>query len=328
MRVLFCDDTFPAARETLRNLLPDMHISFCKKENLIKNVKDVDVAIPLMARLESELITCSRLLLIQQYGVGLEGVDVDAATRHGVFVANVPAIDSANSVSVAELVIWYMITLIRRTDEARICFREGKLGEPLGDILRGKKAGIIGLGHLGRTIVTLLKSFGMHIYGIRQSPLRNDEVLQLGLDFLGGPEDLDYLLSNSDFVILCLPLTTETAGMINKKSVKYMKKGAFLINVSRGPVIEYEALLWGLSQGQIAGAGFDVFWTEPMPAEDPIFRFNVVATPHIGGLTSISYKSIGENVAQNIKLLAQGLNPLNCVNLERMCFGRSYEIGL
>ncbi len=217
---------------------------------------------------------------------------------------------------VAELVLWYMITLIRYLDEARIRFRQGKLGEPLGDVLHAKTAGIVGLGHLGKAIVPLLKSLGMRVCGIRKYPERQDEVKQLALDFLGGPEDLDYLLSNSDFLILCLPLYAETMGLIDKKSVSFMKEGVYLVNVSRGPIIEYEALLWGLAKGRIAGMGSDVFWTEPMPSEDPIFQYNVIATPHIGGLTATSYQDIGERVAENLKRLEQGLTPLNCVSLK------------
>ena len=139
MKVLFCDNTFPAAFETLKKLLPDYDIDCCRKEELEKHLNCVDVAIPLMARLDGDLISQSRLHLIQQYGVGLEGVDLKAATRHGVFVANVPANISSNSKSVAELVLWYMITLVRRLDESRVCFRQRKLGSPLEISCMGKQ---------------------------------------------------------------------------------------------------------------------------------------------------------------------------------------------
>ena len=126
--------------------------------------------------------------------------------------------------------------------------------------------------------------------------------------------DLDFLLAQSDYVVLCLPQTPESRGLINREAFKKMKPGAFLINVSRGGLVDYADLKEALRTGQIAGAGLDVFWQEPPDPEDDIFRYNIMATPHIGGATDISMQGIAQGVAQNIRRVAQGRTPLNLAN--------------
>jgi phosphoglycerate dehydrogenase-like enzyme len=133
---------------------------------------------------------------------------------------------------------------------------------------------------------------------------------KLGMDWVGRTEDLREFLSRSDFVILCLPMTPESRNLIDRDAFSCMKKGAFLINLSRGGIVDRDALEDALASGNIAGAGLDVFWEEPPDPNDPIFNYNVFATPHIGGSTDVSMKGIVKAVAENIRRLDKDLKPL------------------
>ena len=128
---------------------------------------------------------------------------------------------------------------------------------------------------------------------------------------MGGPSDIKSLLSQSDFVILCLPVTHTTRNLIDAIALNAMQSSAFLINLSRGGLVNREALLSALMRGTIAGAGLDVFWEEPPDPDDPIFKYNVIATPHIAGSTDVSMRGIVQGVAENLRRIHQGLAPLN-----------------
>lgn len=307
MKILFCDTTFEHARKALKRYLTDDEILYCPKEDIEKIIANVDVAIPLMARLDEDLIEkASKLRLIQQFGVGLEGVDIEAAKRRGIQVANVPAKETGNAISVAEWVVFLMLALARNYWEQLESLRNRKLGVPLGKTLFGKKAGIVGMGSLGCEIATRLGALGMEIWGIKKNPDER-QGLPDGIKFLGGPADLKTLLPVVDFLILAVPLTTETRGLISKKELKAMKHTAFLINVSRGSVVNYSALLWALEEKEIAGAGLDVFWEEPIDPDDSIFQYNVIASPHVAAITDHSLDNIAQAVANNLKRLKKGL---------------------
>jgi phosphoglycerate dehydrogenase-like enzyme len=184
-----------------------------------------------------------------------------------------------------------------------------KMGEPQGKALQGLTVGLVGLGGIGRALIRRLKSFDVHLLGIKRTdPQKAKE--DLGLDWAGKPDDLGELLGMADFVILCLPVTRETNQMMTRNTMALMKPGAYLINLSRGGLVDREALEEALSSGKIAGAGLDVFWEEPPDPEDPIFQYNVLATPHIGGSTDISIRGIVTAVAENIRRVARNQAPL------------------
>jgi phosphoglycerate dehydrogenase-like enzyme len=150
----------------------------------------------------------------------------------------------------------------------------------------------------------------MRLAGIkRKDPRAAAE--ELGLDWAGGPEDLPRLLEMSDFVVLCIPMNQHTSHMMDRETLHMMKRSAFLINLSRGGLVDRDDLEEALKEGVIAGAGLDVFWEEPPDPEDPIFRHNVLATPHIAGSTEISMQGIVAGVADNIRRLERGEEPLN-----------------
>lgn len=242
-------------------------------------------------------------------GVGLEGVDLEAARDLCIPVANVPSDISGNADSVAELGSYLMIGLARDFRGMARSLARRKMGEPQGKALQGLTVGLVGLGGSGRSLIRRLKSFDVHLLGIKRTdPQKTKE--DLGLEWAGKPDDLGELLGRADFVILCLPVTRETKQMMNRSTLALMKPGAYLVNLSRGGLVDRDALEEALSSGRIAGAGLDVFWEEPPDPEDPIFQYNVLATPHIGGSTDVSIRGIVASVAENIRRVARNQVPL------------------
>ncbi|BBO69615.1 hypothetical protein DSCA_35450 [Desulfosarcina alkanivorans] len=278
----------------------------------VDSLDGVEVLIPTMSPVTREVLAgADRLKLIQQCGSGLEGVDLAAAAEKDIFVANVPTATSGNADSVAEVGIYLMIGLHRDVRAMDRSMREKKMGQPQGRALGGKTVGIVGLGGIGQALVKRLKGFGVRIIGIkRQAPQAAETAL--GLDWVGAAEQLPELLAQSDVVFLCVPATPATTGLMNRETLARMKPEAYLINLSRGGLVERDALEWALSSGTIAGAGLDVFWEEPPDPDDPIFRQNVLATPHIGGSTDLSMQGIVAGVVENIRRLEAGRTPLNC----------------
>ncbi|MEW6275440.1 MAG: 2-hydroxyacid dehydrogenase [Bacillota bacterium] len=313
MKIVVCVKS-KAIVANLSKLLPEDEIVAVSLAESPDEIENADVLVPSMAKITKETIVKAKSLkLIQQYGAGLDGVDIQAATEKGIYVANVPSEHTGNGESVAELAILLMLSLARNFAQARENLKKRKTGSPIGTTLKGKTAGIVGAGGIGKSLIKRLKALEMEIMAISKHPSEAKRK-ELGIDFYGGPEDLPRVLRAADFVILCTPLTEETRGIIGKAELTMMKNTAFLINVGRGPLIDYPALLWALENKVIAGVGLDVFWQEPPDPADPIFQYNTVATPHIGGATDISLRMIGEAVAENINRFRRGEKPLHCVN--------------
>lgn len=277
-------------------------------------LKGYDIMIPTMCPVTREMLRESdRLRLIQQCGAGLEGVDIEAAREMNIWVANVPTDISGNADSVADIGVYLMIGLSREARAMRRNMLERRMGVPRGRALSGKTAGLVGLGGIGRALVRRLKAFDMRVIGVKRDDPRK-AADELGLDWAGGPHQLKALLGQSDFVILCLPLTDQSRNLINRETFAAMKTDAFLINLSRGGLVDRNALEEALATGMIAGAGLDVFWEEPPDPQDPVFRYNVIATPHIGGATDVSITGIKTVVAENIRRLDRGEKPLHVKN--------------
>lgn len=314
MKVLFAapEDAWGGFLHQIRTELPEIDFE-ATGSFAVGSLEGFDILIPTMTRITGELLeTADRLKLIQQCGAGLEGVDIQAARERGIRVANVPTDISGNADSVAELALYLMIGLSRDMRGMARSLAEGKMGEPRGRALSGKTVGIVGLGGIGRALIRRLRGFDVRLIGIRRrEPLEGPA--ELGLEWIGAPEDLPELLSRSDYVVLCLPLTPETLHLMDDKTLVHMKPDAFLINVSRGGLVDRDALERALAAGTIAGAGLDVFWDEPPDPSDPIFSYNVMATPHIAGSTDISIRGIVKIVAENIRRIEQNAEPHHCV---------------
>lgn len=315
MKILFAapETAWGGFLAVLRKELPEYTFDAAGRFE-IESLKGYDILIPTMSQVTRSLMENSdRLRLIQQCGAGLEGVDIAAASDHRIWVANVPTDVSGNADSVAELGIYMMIGLSRNFRRMNQTLSEGQVGSPIGKAISGKTVGLVGIGGIGKALIQRLKAFNVRIVGIKASEPKKAQS-ELGLDWVGFPEELPSLLQKSDFVVLCLPVTAESQHLMNARTFSYMKKEAFLINLSRGGIVDRDALEDALASGTIAGAGLDVFWREPPDPDDPIFSYNVLATPHIGGATDISAKGIMNVVIENIRRVEKNRQPLYLKN--------------
>jgi phosphoglycerate dehydrogenase-like enzyme len=314
MKIVFCGEFFADGPATLRKLLPEDDIVNCQRRRAAELGLDADVLVPLMHRLEPELIQGTRARMIQQWGVGLEGVDVSAATSRGIMVCNVPGDASPNAEATAEHAVFLMLGVARRIHECLSAFERGEWGGPMSEGLYGNRALIFGLGNVGRALARKLKGMGMDVDAIRRSPASDDQA-ELSLDRIGAPADLHRMAADADFVISTVTLTDETRGIFNRDLFRVMKPTAFVVNVSRGPVVHEDDLMDALREGAIAGAGLDVFTVEPLKPEHPLLKMgNVFATPHVAGVTRQNVQGIARVVANNIQRLRAGGRPLFCVN--------------
>jgi phosphoglycerate dehydrogenase-like enzyme len=307
MRVLFAaqEDAFGGMFHRFQHAFPDIEFVAAQGYELT-SLQGFDVLIPTMSKITANLLaTADRLKLIQQMGAGLEGVDLTAARQHDIPVANVPTADSGNADSVAELGIYMMLALARNPKGIAMAMANQQLGRPQGLSLSGKTVGLVGLGGLGQALAKRLHAFDMRLIGIKQHA---DAAFaeKHHLDWLGTLADLPTLLAQADFVVLTLPDSPATHHILNQTTFAAMKPGSFLINLGRGGLVSRDALENALSSGKLAGAGLDVFWQEPPDPEDPIFQHNVIATPHIGGVTDISIQGIFTAVCDNLRRLQQG----------------------
>jgi phosphoglycerate dehydrogenase-like enzyme len=188
-------------------------------------------------------------------------------------------------------------------------------GTPCGKSLTGKTAGIVGVGGIGKSLAQRLRPFEMRLIGVKRNPHHFPD--GLGFEWIKGMSALPELLIESDYVFLCLPQTEDTKCLFNHRTFQTIKEGAYLINASRGGLIEREALTEALQKDRLSGVALDVFWQEPTLPHDPLFQNpKVLVTPHIAGVTDVSYQGIAERVARNIRLVFSGKLPENCVNPE------------
>jgi phosphoglycerate dehydrogenase-like enzyme len=284
----------------------------CHHTTLRAAVEDADVIIPLMSRIDAALIDAGRFRLVQQWGAGLEGVDLDAARRKGIRVANVPA-SGNNADSVAEHVVLLIIALLRDLPQCQANVREGLLGIPLGKMLAGRTVCLYGLGSIAHAIAQRLRPFGVRLIGITRDP-HAEKVGRYELEACHSMERREAALARTDVLVICSRMTPETRGTIDAAAFRALPAGSYLVNPARGGLINYDAFYAALRSGHLAGAGLDVYWDEPISPDDPILALpNVIATPHVAGVTDRSYQEIAAAVANNIDRLRRGLEPLNRV---------------
>lgn len=311
MNVLFAapENAWGGFLALIRAELPGHHFEATGRFG-VDTLKGYDVLIPTMCIVTRQmLMEGDGLKLIQQCGAGLESIDLRAARDLGIRVANVPTDISGNADSVAELGIYLMIGLSRDVRGMARSMAARRMGEPQGRALKGRVVGLVGLGGIGRALIRRLRNFDVRLIGVkRHHP--EQAMRALGLEWAGGPGDLEELLRKSDFVILCLPLTAANERLMDADTLSAMKPSAYLINLSRGGLVDRGALEEALAAGTIAGAGLDVYWDEPPDPHDPIFSHNVLATPHIAASTDVSMRGIVEVVAENIRRVARDEEPL------------------
>lgn len=309
MRILICDNMFPAMIEMVTRQLPDDDVRVCNQKDLADHIGWAEVIVPAMARISQELIAAAPdLKLIQQFGVGLEGVDLAAAKERGVPVANVPG-DQApiHAESTAEGGVFLMMACARLFKATQQAIANGEWGRPRGDALMNRTALIIGLGAVGQALAKRLVPMGMTVWATEAAD-RSETARRLGLEKLARPEEMMDLLPEVDFLISAVTLTEQTKGLLNRAVFERMKPSAYLINISRGPIVNEADLAASLEKGLIAGAGLDVLAVEPPPPDHPLINNpRVVITPHTAGVTEQSFGALGQGVAANVERLKQGL---------------------
>jgi phosphoglycerate dehydrogenase-like enzyme len=254
-----------------------------------------------------DLEKAPRLKLVHKMGAGVNTVDVEAATRLGIAVANMPG---ANAPSVAEGTVLLMLAALRRLPELDRATREGRgwpsdptLGETVRDI-GGCTVGLVGYGNIAKSVEKIVVATGAHVL---HTSTRDD----------GHPgwRSLPDLLAASDIVSLHLPLTDATAGMLDRAALARMKPDAVLVNTSRGAVVDEDALVDALRAGTLAAAGLDVFAVEPIPAGNPLLGLdNVVLTPHVTWYTADTMRRYLEHAVDNCRRLRDGRELANKVN--------------
>ncbi len=256
------------------------------------------------------LAKAPKLRVVARAGVGVDNVDLPAATAAGVLVMNTPG---GNAVSVAEHTLAMMLGLARMVPEATASTRAGKWEKKrfLGNELRGKTLGVVGLGNIGQEVVRRARGFEMRI--IASDPYVNPATAaDLGVELVS----LDELLASSDYISLHLAVTPETRGMINASTIARMKDGVRIINCARGELVDQSALCEALVSKKVAGAGLDVFEPEPLPADHPLLQCdNLIATPHIAGSTEEAQEIVGIRIVEQLVEYLQNGVAINAVNM-------------
>jgi len=313
MRILFCGNDFPDAPEYLRKYLPkhaEDEILVCPGTDIATYLAGVDVLIPKMQRIGRKEIEAGQFRLIQQFGAGIEGIDLESAKQKGVLVANVPA-TGGNAESVAEHAMLLILSLLRDLPKAQANVRAGVLGSPLGKMLAGRTVCLYGLGTIALPLAKRLESFQANLIGITRD-VNSAKVREFGLSQCFSVEDREKAFAATDILVLCMRYSAEMRGMIGSEELASLRRGAYVINIARGGVLNSEALYQQLASRHLAGAGLDVFLPEPFPTNDPLLTLpNVIATPHLGGVTEASFSMIAEAVATNIERLRRGELPLH-----------------
>jgi phosphoglycerate dehydrogenase-like enzyme len=294
--------------------LPGWEIAGCAPGSaLAEHLDGVDVICPLGARIGPEVIAAGSFGLVHQFGVGLERVDVEAATDLGVLVARVPGDVSGNADSCAELAVLQLLALARHLDESRAVLADGRWSDrPMGRSLLDATVLIVGLGAIGAALARRLAPFGCRLLGVRARP---DLGGPAGMELVASPDQLPGLLAQADAVMCCAVLHEGNAGMFGPAEFSMMRPGALFVNVARGGLVDEAALLAALESGQVAGAGLDVFSHEPADPQSPLVRHpNVIATPHIGWHTGFMFRQTSEAFAANLMRYSRGEQPQWTVN--------------
>lgn len=306
MRVLMCSPDLAAITNVLRNALPEHEIVPTEPEALAAEAPNAEVIIPARTPIDAATIeSASRLRLIQQFGIGVDHVDLEEARARGIPVANAPAGPSGIGKAVAEFALMHLIAAGRQLPTHFRTLAARSIAVPFGVSLFDARVCIVGVGGVGSEIARLLKPFGATLIGVKRTP---DHALarELGLAKLFTADRLTEAVRNCGFVVLSVPLTDETDGLINQSVLDAMPDGSVLVNVSRGPVVEREPLLEALDSGRLRAAALDVFWEEPVDPADPLFEREVFATPHGASACDIFLRGTTEVVRVNIARIEAG----------------------
>jgi D-3-phosphoglycerate dehydrogenase/(S)-sulfolactate dehydrogenase len=312
LRVLVSDDLSAEGVAIMRKagLEVDVRVGL-KPEELERIVGGYDaLAVRSATKVTARILAAAtRLKAVGRAGVGVDNVDLEAATRRGVVVMNTPG---GSSITVAELTLAHMLALARHVAQATASVKAGKWEKKRfqGHELAGKTLGVVGIGNIGSVVVSRCQSLGMRV--IAYDPFVSPEAAsKIGVTLVS----LDDIWARSDVVSLHVPLTEQTRNLVNAQTLARMKKEAFLVNCARGGVIDEGALAQALAQGTIAGAALDVFEKEPVAPDNPLLKLdNFICTPHLGASTEEAQAAVAVAIAEQLAtFLTQGVaqNALN-----------------
>jgi len=308
--VLIAEELSPATLAVLGDGFDIRHCDGANRAELLSALANANAVLVRSAtKMDAEAITAApNLKIIARAGVGLDNVDIPAATAAKVLVVNAP---TSNIVSAAELAVSLLLAVARNVVPANLALKNGqwKRSQFGGVELQGKTVGIIGMGKIGLLVAQRLAGFDLKFVAY-------DPYVKIAPS--GGPAikmvSLDELLAESDFVTIHIPKTPETQGLIDAAALAKMKSTAFVINAARGGVLDESALFDALTSGVIAGAGLDVYATEPC-TDSPLFALeNVVATPHLGASTEEAQEKAGVAVAESVVAAFAGIEVPGAVN--------------
>jgi phosphoglycerate dehydrogenase-like enzyme len=302
MNVLFHYESGPSLTSRLA-AIPGLHVTICPESDdarLMRLLPETEVLWHVLKHCTAEMIAAApRLRLIQKIGVGVNTIDLEAARARGIAVCNLPG---TNARAVAELTLALMLAVLRRIPRFDAGLRAGvwldpELQDGIGE-LGGRVVGLVGYGAVPRLLAPVLAALGCAILYAARRPVEGA---------LGTWQPLNTLLAEADLVSLHLPLSEETAHLIDAAAIARMKPGAILINTARGGLVDTAALAAALRAGRLAGAGLDVFAQEPVDSADPLLALpNVVATPHVAWLTTGTFDRSFSLAAENCRRLAAG----------------------
>ena len=276
-------------------------------EELKDVIGDMDAAIIGMDQYnEAVFKMAGKLKAVAKFGVGVDNIDLAAATKYGVKVLNAPG---QNSNAVAELTVCFILDMLRKIIPTHKELEQGNWPRWIGSELTGKTVGLVGFGAIARLTAKKLSGFDVKV---KAYDLYMNEQLaaELGVE----PCTLDEVIADSDVVSLHIPVSDETYHMFNAEMFSRMKRGAYLVNAARGGLVDLDALTQALKEGQLSGAALDAFEVEPLPKGAEIFRYNVVCTPHIGAESYESYRNVSLCVSRDIVAVLAGETPAHWVN--------------
>jgi phosphoglycerate dehydrogenase-like enzyme len=310
--------TIPAAHvEELRTRFP--HITFLHsttRDSDIELAADADVAFAIVLSTEA-VARAPRLQWLHCSAHAVGHFPLAELAARGIIVTNSRGIQA---VPIAEHVMACLLALARklpetlRDQQARVWQPNTYVGEASPWLLAGRTIGVVGAGTLGEAIATRAKAFGMHVIGMRRNPAR---ATPAGFDEIVGPGDRDRLLAASDVVVLAAPLTAETHRLLDAPAIASMKRGAIVVNVARGQLIDEAALAQALDSGRLGGAVLDVFTSEPPARESPFWCMpNVIVTPHNSGFRTGHFDAVIDLFAENLGRFERGVELLNRVDLQ------------
>lgn len=284
---------------------------FKEPKDLIGLIDDTDAIITQYSDINADVIeNLKNCKMIIKYGIGVNNIDVEAATKKGIYVCNVP---DYGVEEVSNHAITMIFALSKKLPTITRALREGDWGyNSIVPLFRFSEAtvGLVGFGRIPQMVAKKLSGFGVRI--LAYDPYINEELAkEMGVI----PVDFETLCKESDYVSLHCPLTAETEHLFNLDAFKKMKDTAVIVNTARGPIIKEEDLIVALNEGMIAGAGLDVFETEPVATENPLLHMeNVIATPHCAWYSLRAIDNVQRKAAEEVANVLLGNEPWNCVN--------------